>query len=85
MTTSILDVGRRGLVTRAGKFGLVGVLGFGVNLVSQAAFTELGGIDYLVSAVLATQVSSTFNFVLAGGCTGAVTVTCPDPYTCVSS
>ena len=26
-----------------------------------------------------------FNFVLAGGCTGAVTIACPDPVVCVSS
>lgn len=25
------------------------------------------------------------NLALAGGCTGAVTVNCPTPYTCVSS
>jgi putative flippase GtrA len=44
------------------KFGLVGLLGL---LINQAAFmllTDVAGVYYVVSAILATQVSSTWNF-----------------------
>ncbi len=47
------------------KFGLVGVLGLGLNIVVQAALTERLGLGYVIAAVLATQVSSTANFLLA--------------------
>lgn len=65
MTTYTSDATLAGQVSRAGRFGVVGLVGFGVNLLAQAAFTELGGISYLAGAVLATQVSSTCNFGLA--------------------
>ena len=56
---------RRLQVERFAKFGLVGLLGFGLNLIVQAMLTEGGGLNYVVAAILATQVSSTVNFVLA--------------------
>jgi len=46
------------------KFGLVGVTGILVNLLAVALFTEVLGIFYLVSAVAATQASSTWNFAM---------------------
>lgn len=65
MTTTLVASSRRARVGRIGKFGAVGVLGLGVNLFVQAVLTELFGINYLVAAVVATQVSSTVNFVMA--------------------
>lgn len=56
---------RGAVVVRAGKFGLVGLIGLGVNLAAQAALTEFAQWNYLVAAVAATQMSSTFNFALA--------------------
>jgi putative flippase GtrA len=58
-------VRKRSVAHRASKFGIVGVAGLVINLVVQAALTELLGWNYIVSAVLATQVSSTFNFFMA--------------------
>ena len=52
-------------LARAAKFGLVGVAGLVINLVAQIVFAEQLGLNYLVAAVLATQVSSTANFVMA--------------------
>lgn len=52
-------------LARAAKFGIVGVLGLAINLAAQAAFIELFGLNYLVAAILATQVSSTANFLMA--------------------
>lgn len=45
------------------RFGLVGLSGLVVNQLVFALFTEVGEINYLLAAVLATQVSSTWNFV----------------------
>lgn len=57
--------GRRSTAHRASKFGIVGVVGLVVNLVAQAVFTEFLGWNYIVAAVVATQMSSTFNFFMA--------------------
>ncbi len=46
------------------RFAIVGLIGIFVNQVALWAFTDLGGINYLVSAVLASQVSTLNNFVL---------------------
>jgi dolichol-phosphate mannosyltransferase len=47
------------------KFGLVGLSGLAVNTALLALLTEIGGLYYLLAAVIATQGSSTWNFVLA--------------------
>ena len=52
-------------IARAARFGVVGLAGLVINLVAQAAFIEVFGLNYLVAAVLATQVSSTANFLMA--------------------
>ncbi|MEP6896441.1 MAG: glycosyltransferase family 2 protein [Chloroflexota bacterium] len=44
------------------RFLAVGVSGLAVNSLALAAFTEWGSINYLVSAVLATQASTLWNF-----------------------
>ncbi len=46
------------------RFAIVGVTGIFVNQVALWAFTELGGINYLISAILASQVSTLNNFIL---------------------
>jgi putative flippase GtrA len=53
-----------GKLERFIKFGLVGASGIGVNLASHALLTDLLGIHYLTGAVLATQSSSLWNFIL---------------------
>lgn len=66
MTTELAPhVESRAVASRAGKFGLVGLLGLAVNLLMQAILTELIGLNYLLSAVMSTQISSTFNFLMA--------------------
>ena len=52
-------------LTRAARFGAVGAVGLVVNLGAEAALIEGLGVNYLVAAVVATQVSSTVNFALA--------------------
>jgi dolichol-phosphate mannosyltransferase len=47
------------------RFLAVGATGIVVNSLAMAAFTEFLGLYYLVSALLATQVSSLWNFELA--------------------
>ena len=44
------------------RFLIVGASGLLVNNLALAAFTELSNIHYLVSAILATQVSTLWNF-----------------------
>jgi putative flippase GtrA len=44
------------------RFGLVGLSGLVVNQLVFALFTEAGQINYLFAAILATQVSTTWNF-----------------------
>ena len=65
LTTAWVASSRRARIGRIGKFGAVGILGLGVNLAVQAFLTAILGLNYLLSAVLATQVSSTVNFVMA--------------------
>jgi dolichol-phosphate mannosyltransferase len=50
---------------RFARFLIVGASGLLVNNLALAAFTELSGIHYLLSAILATQVSTLWNFGLA--------------------
>jgi dolichol-phosphate mannosyltransferase len=44
------------------RFGLVGLSGILVNQLVFSSFVELGGIAYVLAAIVATQVSSTWNF-----------------------
>jgi dolichol-phosphate mannosyltransferase len=46
------------------RFSLVGASGLAVNMAALAAFTDLVGLYYLLSAILATQISTGWNFVL---------------------
>ncbi|MEO6579195.1 MAG: GtrA family protein [Candidatus Limnocylindria bacterium] len=48
---------------QAVRFGLVGFSGLAVNQLALAALSELLGIHYLLAAIGATQVSSSWNFV----------------------
>src|SRR3954471_16633200 len=52
------------MVARFGKFGLVGATGLAVNTLALLAFTEGAGVYYVLSAILATQVSTIWNFTL---------------------
>lgn len=52
-------------VERLTKFGLVGATGLAVNTAALFAFSGLLGLHYLVGVVLATQVSTVWNFVLS--------------------
>ena len=52
-------------IGRATVFGLVGVSGLAVNSVLLWFLAEPAGIGYLVAAALATQGSTTWNFLLA--------------------
>lgn len=52
-------------VARLSRFGLVGITGFGVNEGALAILVGRVGLHYIIGAVLATQVSSLWNFVLA--------------------
>lgn len=49
---------------RFARFALVGLSGIFVNTLALATFTEIFQIYYLVSAALATQVSTLWNFLL---------------------
>jgi len=49
---------------RISKFGVVGLSGLVVNSVALLVFTSGLGIYYLLGAILATQVSTVWNFVL---------------------
>ena len=51
-------------VERFGRFGLVGLTGLIVNTAALALFVEGMGLHYLGGAILATQVSTIWNFVL---------------------
>ena len=61
----LLNLRLGGLAGRAPFVALIGLTGLLVNLGVTVAFTELAGITYLVSAVLATQASSLWNFGLS--------------------
>ena len=45
------------------RFGLIGLTGLAVNQLALAALTELLALHYLLAAVIATQFSSSWNFV----------------------
>ncbi len=62
MLVSNLRFGRD--VARLVRFGTVGMTGLAINLILVALFTEIVGIYYLASAVLATQGSTLWNYVL---------------------
>jgi dolichol-phosphate mannosyltransferase len=47
------------------RFLAVGATGLAVNMAAFALFANVAGLHYLLAAVLATQVSTTWNFVLA--------------------
>jgi dolichol-phosphate mannosyltransferase len=47
---------------RATRFALVGLSGIAVNQLALFVGTEWAGIQYLIAAILATQVSTTWNF-----------------------
>jgi dolichol-phosphate mannosyltransferase len=51
-------------VMRFARFGLVGASGLVVNLLAFLAFVELVGTHYVLAAVLATQTSTLWNFLL---------------------
>lgn len=51
-------------MARFASFALVGLTGLVVNQVALWWFTEFGGLHYLASAVIATQLSSIWNFLL---------------------
>jgi dolichol-phosphate mannosyltransferase len=55
----------RSLGARMGRFGLVGVSGLVVNTLLLALLTDAIGLWYVVAAVLATQGSTLWNFVLS--------------------
>ena len=47
------------------RFLAIGATGLAVNMLAFALFANVAGLNYLLAAVLATQVSTTWNFVLA--------------------
>jgi dolichol-phosphate mannosyltransferase len=49
---------------RVGRFGLVGLTGLVVNTALLAALVQFAGIHYAIAAVIATQGSTLWNFVL---------------------
>jgi len=53
-----------GASTRFTRFGAVGVSGLAVNMIALAVLTDVLGLYYVASAVLATQVSTLWNFTL---------------------
>jgi putative flippase GtrA len=53
-----------GMLGRFGRFGLVGLSGLVVNTLVLAFFVDLLSVWYVVAAILATQVSTGWNFVL---------------------
>ncbi len=53
-----------GRVVRFARFGVVGASGFVVNEAALAVFVGVFGLNYLVGAIAATQVSTLWNFTL---------------------
>ena len=47
------------------RFLAIGATGLAVNMLAFALFANVAGLNYLLAAVLATQISTTWNFVLA--------------------
>ncbi len=71
--TAIPDIRRRWLqatathrarLGRVLRFGLIGLSGTAVNTAALGVVTGVGGLHYVAGAVLATQVSTTYNFAL---------------------
>ena len=60
----LLRLRHGGAVRRFGRFALVGATGLVVNFAFLAFSTEVLGVYYLLSALLATQVSTLWNFAL---------------------
>ena len=60
----LLRLRHGGAVQRFGRFALVGASGLVVNFAWLAFSTEVLGVHYLLSALLATQVSTLWNFTL---------------------
>ena len=58
------STGGRARSLRLVKFGLVGLSGYVVNTVALALFADVMGIHYMVGAVMATQASTTWNYLL---------------------
>ena len=56
------DVGGR--LVRLTRFGAVGASGFAVNEAALAVLVSACGLNYLLGAIVATQVSSLWNFAL---------------------
>jgi putative flippase GtrA len=54
----------RTTAARFGRFGLVGISGLAVNSLALVAFRDGFGFSVLAAALLATQVSSVWNFLL---------------------
>jgi len=53
-----------GRLLRFAHFGIVGASGLGVNMLAFAALAGMAGIHYLAAAIVATQASTTWNFLL---------------------
>jgi dolichol-phosphate mannosyltransferase len=51
-------------IGRFSRFGVVGLTGLAVNMIVLAALTDVAGLYYLASAILATQVSTGWNYLL---------------------
>ena len=60
----LMDLRFGGISQRVTRFGLVGASGLVVNLLILAAFTDLVGLHYLLSAAIATLGSTLWNFSL---------------------
>ncbi len=54
-------------VSRFARFGVVGTSGLVVNMLVLAALAGMAGIHYLAAAIIATQASTTWNFLLTEG------------------
>jgi putative flippase GtrA len=54
-------------VSRFARFGVVGTSGLVVNMLVLAALASIAGIHYLAAAIIATQASTTWNFLLTEG------------------
>ena len=62
LATSATPWWRSGRMLRAGRFAAVGVSGIGVNQVALWAAVTAFGMHYALGAILATQVSTAWNF-----------------------
>ena len=61
MTHRVTDAART-LVIRWVTFNSVGIIGFGVQLVTLVALTEYGGLHYLASVGIAVEIAILHNF-----------------------